>query len=69
MSDVKERAIAFRVGLNAGYVMPDEVIAWADDLIGAGDVPEPELIEVSLVVGKPAGELAQALSAARGEVC
>lgn len=69
MPDVKQQAEALRAGLLAGYVGPDDVIAWADGLLVSGDVPEPELIEVSLAVGKPIDELARALSAVRGKVC
>src|SRR5687767_4871764 len=68
MSAVKEQAEALRLGLLAGYVTPDEVVAWADGLIAAGGVPEPELIAVSLGGGKPVAELARALDAFRGEV-
>jgi hypothetical protein len=67
LCDVKEQAESLRVGLLAGYVSPTEVVAWADGLIAAGGVPEPELIEVSLGGGKPVDELARALSAMRGQ--
>ena len=68
LSDVKEQAEALRVGLLAGYVTPTEVVAWADGLIAADGLPEPELIEVSLGGGKPVDELARALNEIRGEV-
>jgi hypothetical protein len=68
LSDFKEQAEALRVGLLAGYVLPDEIVSWADGLIAAGDVPEPELIEVSLSGRKSVDELARALKAIKGDV-
>jgi hypothetical protein len=68
LSDFKQQAEALRVGLLAGYVAPAEVVAWADSAIAAGDVPGPELIDVSLGGGLPVDKLARALSAMPGEV-
>ena len=68
MSDFKLQAEALRIGLLAGYVGPAEAVAWADSVIAAGDVPGPEIIEVSLGGGLPSDELARALGAIPGEV-
>ena len=68
LSEFKQNAEALRVGLLAGYISPAEVVAWADGVIAAGDVPGPELIEVSLGGGLPVDELARTLNAIRGEV-
>ena len=67
MPTVKEQAEALRVGLLGGYVSPDEVTAWADEVIGAGGIPGPEIIEVSLGGSKPLIDLSQALAAVPGE--
>ena len=66
MADIKHQAEAFRVGLLAGYVEPAEVITWADQVIAAGDVPRPGIIEVSLAGSKPVAELAHALGEIEG---
>jgi hypothetical protein len=68
LSDLKQQAEALRIGLLARYVEPDEVVAWADGAIAAGDVPGPELIEVSLGGVLPVDELARALKAIPGEI-
>lgn len=68
LSYLKEQAVALQVGLLGGYVQPTEVVTWADQVIAAGDVPGPDLIEISLGAGLPVEELAQALKAIPGEV-
>ena len=69
MFNLKEQAEALQIGLLAGYVQPAEVVAWADQTIEAGDVPGPELIQVSLGRGLSIDGLARALGAIPGEVC
>jgi hypothetical protein len=69
LRDVKEQAEALRVGLLAGYVGPNEVVTWADNLIVATDVPEPEIIAVSLVGSCSANDVARALAAIPGVGC
>jgi len=61
LSIVKEQAEALRIGLLGGYVSPDEVTAWADEVIGTGGIPGPEIIEVSLGGSRPLIDLSQAL--------
>lgn len=66
MSTVKEQAEALRLGLLGGYVSSDEVTAWADQVIAAGDTPGPEIIEVSLGGSKPIHDIDAALAGIPG---
>ena len=66
MPELKDESEALRLGLLAGYVQPAEVIAWADASIAAGDIPGPQLIEVSLAGSHSAKELAHMLAAIPG---
>jgi hypothetical protein len=68
LCDFKQQAEALRVGLLAGYVSPLEVVEWADGIIATGDVPGPELIEVSLGGSMSVAALAAALGTIPGEV-
>lgn len=48
ITNLKEDAEAFRLGLLAGTVTVPEVVSWADDAIAAAETPDATIIEIAL---------------------
>lgn len=69
MRTAKNQAEALRICLNAGFVTPEEVVAWADNVIQLGEVPSLELIELSLGLGRPLDSTLDTLAAMPGVAC
>jgi enoyl-CoA hydratase/carnithine racemase len=61
MPTTKDAAEAYRLGLVHGLVDPGRVVAWADRVIAACDVPDAAIISVSSAWAQGTGPIASAL--------
>lgn len=67
MSNIKEKAEVFRLGLIIGIFEVKEVVAWADEVIAAEADPEFAIIDVSMAGDASNGTMASHLSKVSGD--